>query len=87
MGMGWTSLKGFIQALPMWKSIQYTFDSIVMSMEKMVEVAKDIEESVGNIKNIAKMEFNSPLIEMPLCWEHSEIKRAIEKYLQGFTGV
>jgi urea carboxylase len=80
--VGYTSLQGFVQAVPQWKSIQYTFDPRIMSMQKMIDVAKDIENSVGDNRNISKMVFNSPITELPLCWEHSSVKIAIEKYIR-----
>jgi allophanate hydrolase subunit 1 len=80
--VGWTSLEGFLGALPQWRTIQYTFDPRIMPMKRMVDIAKDIEEAVGDDRNIARMEFNSPIIELPLCWEHSAVKKAIEKYLR-----
>lgn len=80
--VGYSSMEGFIQAVPQWRTIQYTFDPRVMSMSKMLEIAKDVEEAVGDDRNIGSMVFNSPIIELPLCWEHSGVKKAIEKYLR-----
>lgn len=79
---GYSDMEGFLQALPQWKSIQYTYDPRVTTMEKMVELAIDCEEAVGDTRHISKVVFNSPIFELPMCWEHSLVKTAIEKYLR-----
>lgn len=79
---GWTAVTGLIEVLPQWRSIQYTFDPRVMSLRDAVEVARDVELSIGDSRSIGRMEFSSQLIEVPLCWEHSNVKKAIEKYLR-----
>ena len=80
---GWTSLEGFQQALPQWRAIQYTFDPRRMSMQQMLAVAKDIEAAIGDDRDLARLEFRSPVIELPLCWEHPKIREAIDKYVAG----
>ncbi len=80
--VGYSCMEGFLQALPQWRTIQYTFDTRRVSIAKIVEIAKDIERAVGDSRNISQMVFNSKIIELPLCWEHDAIKVAIGKYLK-----
>lgn len=75
-------IPGLIEEMHSFRTVSYHFDPRVVSMKEMVEIAKDIEEAAGDVRNISKLEFESPLIEMPVCFEDSETKKAVEKYLR-----
>lgn len=79
---GYLSLKGYLSAIPQWRSIQYNFNPREISIEKMVEIAIAVEEHVGDNRNIANMQFNSPIIELPFAWQHRGCRISIEKYLK-----
>ena len=81
---GFTPLEGFLEVTPSFRTAVYRFDPRVKSIESMIGALKDIEEAVGDSRDIAKMEFNSPVIERPLHFEDSRIQEANERYLKEF---
>ena len=79
---GYKAMEGYICALPQWRTIQYYFDPLIMSMEKMLDIAVHLEEFVGDNSVIATMQFNSPVIEVPYAWQHRSCAESIKKYLE-----
>ena len=81
-GEGYTSLKGFRSANPQWRAKQYSFDPLKMSINDMLDIAIAIEKRIGDNRNIAKLQFNSSIVEIPYAWDHRGCRLAIEKYVK-----
>ena len=79
---GYTQMSGFIESVPTVRTCMYTFDPREKTIEQMVEVIKDVELSMGDERDIERLEFNSPIIEQPIAFEDPQIRETNERYLR-----
>lgn len=73
------NLKGLIETVPGIRTNLFHFDPEVLSVEKLIEEIKEAEESVASIEDIV---VESRLIHLPIAFEDSETKKAVEKYVK-----
>ncbi len=75
-------IEGLIENMPVFKTISYHFDPKILSMKDMLKIARDVELSIGTKEQIAKLEFKSNVVEMPLAFEESQTRATVSKYLK-----
>lgn len=72
-------LAGLIETVPGIRTNMFHFDPTVLSPKKLIEEIKELEESVTSIEDIV---VESRLIKLPIAFEDSETKKAVEKYVK-----
>jgi len=72
-------LKGLIETVPGIRTNLFHFDPEVLSLRKLIDEIKEAEESLTSIDNIA---VESRLIKLPIAFEDTETKKAVEKYVK-----
>lgn len=81
---GYTSTEGINEVQACSKTYIVRYDPRKTSVQKLIKVIKDVELSVGDEKDIAKLSFSSPIIEMPVCLDDRYVKEAVERYIKEF---
>lgn len=72
-------LNGLIETVPGIRTNMFHFDPTVLSPKSLIEEIKEAEESVKSIEDIV---VESRLIKLPIAFEDSETKKAVEKYVK-----
>lgn len=72
-------LRGLIETVPGIRTNLFHFDPEVLSILALIDLIKEAEESVKSIDDIV---VESRLIHLPIAFEDSETKKAVEKYLK-----
>lgn len=72
-------LPGLIETVPGIRTNMFHFDPTVLSPRSLIEAIKEAEESVTSIEDIV---VESRLIKLPIAFEDSETKKAVEKYVK-----
>lgn len=72
-------LAGLIETVPGIRTNMFHFDPTVLSPKGLIEEIKEAEESVKSIEDIV---VESRLIKLPIAFEDSETKKAVEKYVK-----
>lgn len=73
------NIKGLIETVPGIRTNMFHFDPEVISVYQLIDEIKQAEESVTSIDDIV---VESRLIHLPIAFEDSETKKAVEKYLR-----
>lgn len=73
------NLKGLIETVPGIRTNLFHFDPEVLAIEKLIDEIKEAEESLTSIEDIV---VESRLIHLPIAFEDSETKKAVEKYVK-----
>lgn len=81
---GWLSTIGILEVQPCSKVYIVRYDIRKISVNKVIEVIKDAEMSVGDSRDVAKLSFSSPIFEMPVCFDDRYVKEAVELYIKLF---
>jgi len=81
---GWLSMEGILEVQPCSKVYIVRYDPRRTSVNKLVEVIKDAEMTVGDSSDVAKLSFGSPIFEMPVCFGDRYVKEAVERYIKEF---
>ncbi|SHJ84194.1 5-oxoprolinase subunit B family protein [Desulfofundulus thermosubterraneus] len=72
-------IKGLYETVPALRTNLYHFDPLELPVEKLIAEIKEVEESLTDVENIV---FESRLITLPIAFEDSETKKAVEKYVK-----
>ncbi|MGQ9557953.1 MAG: carboxyltransferase domain-containing protein [Desulfurispora sp.] len=72
-------IPGLYETVPGLRTNLYHFDPVQLSVHKLIDEIKEVEESIGDVNDI---EFSSRLITLPIAFEDSETKKAVEKYVR-----
>ncbi|MDD3874972.1 MAG: carboxyltransferase domain-containing protein [Methanosarcina sp.] len=72
-------IKGLIETTPGLRTNMFHFDPEVVSIDKLVE---EISECEDELKTLDDMVIESRIIHLPIAFEDSETKKAVEKYNQ-----
>ncbi|WP_034634742.1 carboxyltransferase domain-containing protein [Desulfofundulus thermocisternus] len=72
-------IKGLYETVPALRTSLYHFDPLELPVEKLIAEIKEVEESLKDVENIV---FESRLITLPIAFEDSETKKAVEKYVK-----
>ena len=78
--IGFKNLKGVIDLTPGIRSLQVHYDSTVLSLERLIDVLKNVEETLGELSDI---EVPSRIVHLPLSWDDPAVQKTIDKYVQG----
>ncbi len=73
------NIKGLIETVPGLRTNMFHFDPEVLSVEKLIDAIKECEEELTSIDD---MVIPSRIIYLPIAFEDSETKKAVEKYEQ-----
>lgn len=73
------NLKGLIETVPGLRTNMFHFDPEVLSLERLIDEIKDCEEQLGSID---EMVIPSRLIHLPIAFEDSKTKKAVERYVK-----
>lgn len=71
------NIKGIIETLPGIRTNMIHFDPVEIPAEKIIDEIKDAEDSITSIED---MVIDSRIIHLPIAFEDSETKKAVEKY-------
>lgn len=71
---------GLIETVPGLRTNMFHFDPEVLSVEKLVDAIKECE---SRFRDVASLRVKSRVIRLPIAFEDSETKSAVEKYLSG----
>jgi allophanate hydrolase subunit 1 len=71
-------IKGLIETVPGLRTNMFHFDPETLSAETLIDVVTEAEES---FKDVSSLKVESRLIRLPIAFEDSKTKAAIEKYL------
>ena len=69
--------KGLIETVPALRTNLFHFDPEVCDRRSLIRVIKEAEASLEHVEDI---EFPSRIISLPIAFEDSETKKAVEKY-------
>jgi urea carboxylase len=72
-------IEGLIETVPGLRTNLFHFDPEVLPVEKLIGIIKDVEESVTDVSDI---ELDSRLISLPIAFEDSETRKAVERYVK-----
>ncbi|MDR1136203.1 MAG: allophanate hydrolase subunit 1 [Clostridiales Family XIII bacterium] len=70
---------GLIETLPSLRANMIHFDPTVLSPQKLIDMIKEIEESIPGVDD---MVIESRIITLPIAFEDSQTKKAVELYLK-----
>jgi allophanate hydrolase subunit 1 len=73
------NIKGLIETVPGLRTNMFHFDPEIITVEKLIEEIKECEEKLVNIDD---MVISSRLIHLPIAFEDSETKKAVERYVK-----
>jgi allophanate hydrolase subunit 1 len=73
------NLKGLIETVPGLRTNLFHFDSDILDINKLIYEIKKIEDEFMSIDDII---INSRVIHLPIAFEDSETKKAVEKYVK-----
>lgn len=74
------NVKGLIETVPGLRTNMFHFDPLEITAQELIEVIKETEESFKGIDDVV---VESRLIKLPIAFEDSETKKAVEKYAQS----
>lgn len=72
-------IDGLIETIPGGESLMYVYDPLVVTMEELAEKIEHIERQ---IEDVGDQVIQTREITIPIAFEHSLIKKAIDKYVQ-----
>jgi len=72
------AINGLIETVPGIRTNLLHFDPEIISYQKIIEVVKESEESMPTIDDVV---LESRVIHLPIAFEDTETKKAVEKYL------
>ena len=73
------NIYGLIETLPSLRANMIHFDPLKISPRQMIDKIKEIEETISGINT---MVIDSRIITLPIAFEDSETKKAVEMYLK-----
>lgn len=73
-----SKIDGLIETIPGHESLLYKFDPLKINLGDLVNIVTDIENQVNNIENY---EIETRFVRLPIVFDDSETKKAIQKYL------
>lgn len=73
-------VKGLIETVPGLRTNMFHFDPLVLGQQELIDVIKETEESFENVDDVV---VESRLIKLPIAFEDSETKKAVQKYSEG----
>ncbi|WP_294379204.1 carboxyltransferase domain-containing protein [uncultured Clostridium sp.] len=71
--------EGIIETVPGAESLLYEFDPLIIDINELIDFISEIELSLETINNEV---IETRVINMPLAFNHSLIKKSIEKYVR-----
>ncbi|MDR1042972.1 MAG: allophanate hydrolase subunit 1 [Clostridiales Family XIII bacterium] len=71
-------IKGLIETVPGLRTNMFHFDPEVLSVDALMDV---VAEEEGSFKDVSELKVESRLIHLPIAFEDSQTKAAVEKYL------
>ena len=74
------TLAGVVDLTPGIRSLQVHFDSHVLSLAELCATLRALEEQLPPIED---MEVPTRIVHLPLAWDDSQTRLAIEKYMQS----
>lgn len=72
-------LKGLYETVPGIRTNMFHFDPEVLAADDLIKAIEEEEEKLTNVEDI---EFESRLISLPIAFEDSETRKAVEKYVK-----
>jgi allophanate hydrolase subunit 1 len=73
-------IKGLLETVPALRTNLYHFDPAIISINKLIGAIKECEEDVKSVEDIVIYDLR--IFELPMVFEDSETKKAVEKYAQ-----
>lgn len=73
------NIEGLIETVPGLRTNMFHFDPLVLSVDRLID---EIAECEDELKELEDMVIPSRIIKLPIAFEDSETKKAVEKYLQ-----
>ena len=73
-------IKGLLETVPALRTNLYHFDPAVLSISKLIGAIKECEKDVKSVEDVVLTDLR--IFEMPIFFEDSETKKAIEKYVR-----
>ncbi len=73
------NIKGLIETVPGIRTNLFHFDPNVITIEELIDIIKKIENDFKSVDDIV---IDSRLIHLPIAFEDSETKKAVEKYIK-----
>lgn len=73
------NIVGLIETVPGLRTNMFHFDSTVLSIDKLIDEIAECEDALTSLD---EMVIPSRIIKLPVAFEDSETKKAVEKYLQ-----
>ncbi len=75
-------LSGLIETVPGAESLLYVYDPLKLDRNRLIEFISGLET---RLKSINECVFETRLFQMPLAFDHSDIKKSIKKYLESIN--
>jgi allophanate hydrolase subunit 1 len=72
-------IKGLIETLPSLRANMIHFDPTIIAPQKLIDTIKEVEESIAGVDD---MVIDSRIITLPIAFEDSQTKKAVELYLK-----
>lgn len=72
-------LKGLIETVPGGESLLYQFDPLVLDVNLLIDEITEVELSLPNVYG---QRIETRILYLPLAFDHSLVKKAIEKYIK-----
>jgi len=74
------NIKGIRELTPGIRSLQIHYNSLELSVSKLVELLKSTE---NELKNVDELEVPARIVHLPISWNDDACRQAIEKYMQS----
>ena len=74
------NIKGILDLTPGIRSLQVHFESLVLSVNRLINILQHAEQA---LQNINEMEVPTRIVHLPLSWDDAATQLAIEKYMQS----
>ena len=72
-------IDGLIETVPGLRTNMFHFDPLILPVERLIDEIAECEDQLNSLDNMA---IPSRLIRLPVAFEDTETKKAVEKYLQ-----
>lgn len=74
------AIAGIRELTPGIRSLQVHYDSLTLSLEQLLEQLVALEDELGDVEDL---EVPARIVHLPLAWDDSQTRLAIEKYIQS----
>ncbi len=77
-----TNIHGLEQTAPGVRSLQVRYDPDIISLQNLISTISNIDSLLPNVTH-SDLSVKSRIVQLPLCFNHSGVNSAIQRYIQS----